>query len=234
MQAYEFPGPDPKFEPCSLSDRVLRLVQAGQDLGLEEQYEFLDWLVYAARYQLNRTISPHNAKSEPPILKAGMTGKCEFAQAVMSYGLEDMNIKHHCFSVDLIYLDLFRRQASFKHVGITVALNVCGQRTLFLIDPTFRQFCTLDHLGRYDTECPGAILAKTQQGQGMMDQLLHNGWIKLTPQIAQLYLQSFNTPSWAPCPKPHDAMRYFENPPDQCDKREYQKVTVKNYPLCHP
>jgi len=235
MNDYPFPGPDPKFEPCGRPDAIIFRLQKGVALEPGETAHFLDWLIYAARVQINQSIDPLQADSSPPILQHPLTGKCEFSQAVISYGLEDLGISHHCFSVDLIYADLFRRNASFKHVGVAINIRPTEGEQVFLLDPTFRQFCWPQHVGYYGSECPGSILAKEPHGQGLMAQLLYDdGWLELSPPMAQLYLKSFSSPSWAFTPPMDRALSYFTSPPAHCEKREFQRCTVKNYPLCNP
>lgn len=61
----------------------------------------------------------------------------------------------------------------------------------YLIDPTYKQFCTTEDVNLPFYSEPGYHLAQTDAGVNMANELLRNGYVELTPETGRLYIESF-------------------------------------------
>lgn len=215
MSNYHFDGHNPKFEPCPKPDNVIAKISAGESATMDEAGWFLDWVVYRTMVQLKKMRVHPEYHIDMPYSGGMFPGKCGNAQCIISYGLDDLGIKHSLLAIQNLGDGILpHRPYQLCHVNVSVPINVEGSDRWFLIDPTFRQFFYADMpCGKsYHDNSPGNILAESSNGADILDKLLPDGWLQLTPRLAQMYLESFNLGKKA-FNRPGDAMAIFSNPP---------------------
>lgn len=159
--------------------------------------QLLDNLVRETRLILQKTIL---AEQMPASLTKTFAGYCGLAQCIAGYALQDLSIPVRPVATQSLP-DFWH-----GHAILTATIN----ERLFLIDPTFAQFCEADTM--YETPSPRAILSRTPEGNTMLELLLGRGYLALTPERAGLYLASL-CKGRNPLNGDADAYSFLERPP---------------------
>jgi hypothetical protein len=99
----------------------------------------------------------------------------------------------------------------------------------YLIDTTFKQFCTTEGLPAHMNIHlkPGYKLNETKQGQQLATQLLTTGYCELTPEKAKLYIEAFHVPS-LPFPPIDDYVQALKESPRQYAKYDTAKSLLES------
>lgn len=119
-------------------------------------------------------------------LRESFHGYCGLAQCVAGYALQQAGAVVHPLATQSLDNNWF------GHAALTVTVNTKGEDSVYLVDPTFRQFCMEDDQITYeDNISPGAQLDKTFVGRVFKKEILEFGFAELTPARAALYLSSF-------------------------------------------
>lgn len=159
-------------------------ISKGETITENEAEDFLKILVYLTRKKIDPNLDNFDYK-------------CDLAQSIMGHYLETINCPvKHCSTLNAI---------SYKALGHNfsiVTLNVEGEATPYLIDATYIQFfrrknCSKDkviiHKNHMDqvliTPDPGYFIKEEDQEAAGF--LLRYGYIKLTPEYAKMYGDSF-------------------------------------------
>lgn len=171
----------------------------------EETEQKLHDLVRETRAVLIRAMERERFRYEQKeffSLRKTFEGYCGLAQCVAGYALQDAGAVVRPLATQS--LEVYRA----GHAALTVSVNDDSCSRLYLIDPTFVQFCR----GRNNENAPGNILDRTEAGREIKKELLEKGFIELTPERAQLYLASFCA-GRAPFQSTQNAFEFCTNPP---------------------
>lgn len=172
MADFVFPGPKPclRNPDQGLLQEAQRHFQASNTLTREESREFLDWLIY--QMLIYKDLDD-------------LHGLCGATQCFGVYVCEDLGVEAKPFVTHSF-------NAYYGHAAYVVKLNVEGEEKFFLMDPTFRQFCKPESCRQWNKDPhPGYHLAQREEEIGILNTLLTQGYIELTPKIAEVYLNSF-------------------------------------------
>lgn len=154
---------------------------------------FLNWLTFAAR------INVTNPLDSP--LESSFVGSCALAQAFYNKILNKMKISVMNINIG----DILKTNPIHEVTCINIPTKINNQRTtkLFLLDPTFRQFCLTEEnrFERYfeeprwsvrmSTPHPGYFFNLTEQGKKFANQLIRDGYFELTEENLKTYLDPF-------------------------------------------
>lgn len=140
---------------------------------------------------------------EPPDLAAAtLRGYCGHAQYIADCALEAAGLSPHWLtiqkppqgealaahigiaSVTPAYAQLGGKVAH-NHVALTVAVQTSAGEKTYLVEPTFRQFCTEAPF------CPGMFLGQSAEGDYMLARLRDQGVLELNEARAKSYLSAF-------------------------------------------
>ncbi|HEY1021472.1 MAG TPA: hypothetical protein VGE06_04135 [Flavisolibacter sp.] len=187
-----------KFEEISEPLHITQKLRTkGAAITEPEAERFLDWIVYEARkFVLKAKIETFNEKADPHAPRPDMTtdytaGECSFTQCIAGYAMQDRGLN----PVQMAAQDI--KNHTIGHAMQTVPLPLESGTTHYLVDPTYRQFCdpsqpTFSGDERFKkATMPGYLLEKEEGGPAIVEKLMRDGHIKLTPDIAQKYLASF-------------------------------------------
>lgn len=184
----------------------------GQFLTPKESTHLLDYVVFGTRSVLKKVLHEETAgmQGTPDIATDPLHGRCSFSQCIGAYTLLDMGLCPKPFSVQSL------RSHHVGHAVLTVEIPQENGAALFLIDPTYRQFCDPRMPVYNGKPMPGYFLAGEEGGGQITEKLLHDGYIQITPDIAQKYLASF-CEGKSPFATTSQAMEFLRNPPyDNC------------------
>lgn len=137
----------------------------------------------------------------PDFKDASLRGYCGHAQAFANYTLQDIGLKPTPFLISSL-----REKTPWAHAALTVDIETTEGTKRYLLDPTFKQFCTDDE------KCPGTLLANLPEGEDMQKDLLEKGFTELTPTRAASYLSAFCR-GMCPFPSEKAVTDFFNNPP---------------------
>lgn len=124
----------------------------------------------------------------------GFEYKCDTAQAIIYYYLNDLGvIAHPCSTISSITTEIV------GHSFITAKFNTTSGPTNVLIDPTYRQFLISDNCSENNyIEYNGRILKTPSPGYFIKDEdknklkeFLYKGYNELTIDFARIYGDSF-------------------------------------------
>lgn len=160
-------------------------------------------------------------------LQAAFAGCCGLAQCVAGYAFQDLGVPAKPLATQS--LEDYWVQG---HAALVVEIPEGPDSGWYLIDPTFCQFCV--EAASEDAPSPANYLSQTSTGLDIVTSLLSRGYLKLTPEIAALYLSSFCmgiSPLQA-----NEAMAFMKNPPPhpyhfrrdiECD--DYSRENLARY-----
>ena len=180
-------GPDPVLMPPSTGDlkraRIrLAVLRPGRKLRSDDVRFLLGQTAFATRVAIagSRWMSD---RVEHAFTPENIQGACGYGQACSVFHLEDLGI-----SPERIHLhqaaDAFDGPSPFRHAFV-VAEMPDGKP--YLIDCTFRQFFQPEHSAPDQVGGPGARMRSTLRGRQISDQLLADGFVELTDEVARLY-----------------------------------------------
>lgn len=149
-------------------------------------------------------------------------GLCSFSQAMGAYALIDKGFNPKPFSSQSL------ENHHVGHAMMTVELPKSdGLSELFLIDPTFRQFCDPDVPTYQGVPMPGYFLAQSEKGREIIRGLLENGYIKLDAESANEYLSSF-CKGQPPFGSAEEALEFIRNPPYDGCYQNFDRLKMKD------
>jgi|GEM_PF-2172898 len=209
-----FPGPAPLYQELAYPARIIdSLQQPEARVATEEAETVLRWVVYETRRALLKSlryefqISACDRRHLPELEHHLLGGLCGISQCVAAYALQDVNLPVKAFAVQSL------QDAWQGHVALTLTLPTVEGEKLYLIDPTFRQFCDPERTDWQGIPYPGFALAWRSGGPEFLNALLRNGYVEPQPAMALLYLNSFCTNSYN-FNTPQDAITFLKNPPE--------------------
>ena len=170
--------------------------------------DFLNWIIYRARKNICTGV-------ESP-LYSSFTGRCAKAQAFFDAILNKLKFENISFNIgDVLGTNKFH---SVSCVQIPSVKNDEITNRLFLLDPTFRQFCLVEEnrFERYyeeprwavamSTPHPAYFLNLTEKGQQFATDLIHFGYFEITEDSLKTYFDAF-----ALYTTPRENYIYFED-----------------------
>ncbi|WP_435641884.1 hypothetical protein [Micavibrio aeruginosavorus] len=169
-----------------------------------ETIRLLDEIVLKTRDILYHTVydpasDTHANPHDPMSLRAAFAGCCGLAQCIAGYAFQDLNLPVKAIATQSL-------DGHWRHGHAALVVEVAPERSLYLIDPTFCQFCT-DPL----SQSPATHLMHSDEGADLVSSLLDKGYAKLTPEKSALYLASFC--NGIPPLDADAAMAFMKNPP---------------------
>jgi hypothetical protein len=162
------------------------------------------WLVNETRAVFLRALPEDYAKTNqnpaytPALDVATLDGYCGFAQSFIDLTLRDCGLLSKPIALQTL-------PNPFSHVVLTSESETTEGKKVFLFDPTFKQFC------KGNKGEPGETLANMPGGQDLVDRLLKDGFLELSPKVASTYLAAFNN-GIPPFKTDEEAMRFFAEP----------------------
>ncbi len=166
-------------------NKIVTKINLGLELSTEEEYQILD-------YSITKCWETMEKYFNIEIKTNALTNKCDYAQKILGTSLEKIGIT--------VYP---------KETGTTIMPHVVGHSFLvvkfpnhsYIVDPTYRQFLTLNGCNSKNfiiynnqilkTPDPGLFLTQNLKGQILADKLVSKGYIELTEENAKLYCDSF-------------------------------------------
>ena len=155
--------------------------------------KFLNWLTYAARMNISAPFED--------IMESSMAGKCAVAQTFFDQILDKMGFTRMTFNVgDVVGTDSIH---ALTCVQIPTRVNGVMTNKLFMLDPTFRQFCTCEEnrFERYyeepkwnirmSTPHPGYFFNLTNEGREFANNLIHYGYFEVDDDSLKQYFDPF-------------------------------------------
>lgn len=169
----------------NIINEIKTKITLGIELTLEEENLLLDYLITKCWKNIENYFNLD-------ITSSSLANKCDYAQKVLGKSLENLGIT--------VYP---------KETGDTIMPHVIGHSFLvvkfpnhsYIVDPTYRQFLTLNGCNSKNfiiynnqilkTPDPGLFLTQNLKGQILADKLVSKGYIELTEENAKLYCDSF-------------------------------------------
>ncbi len=176
----------------------------------------MDWMVNRTRQALagpgvgglDAGIEINSPAGKDFFAKESFEGACGYGQGAIGHQAEMLSLDYYCHQIANLTVD---GASGGRHGFSVVAIPVVqpdgsAVNRPFLIDTTFRQFCVtekteigsrqaiIEQTGEIvDTKAIsytnwGAQLIKTPEGKVVVDSLLRNGYIEMTPEVARLYV----------------------------------------------
>jgi len=173
------------FVPTEIDTELLlnieNKIRNNCDLTEEEAKLFLNNLNYLVRYKINPNLMDY-------------TFKCDLAQSILYYYLKDLGC-----NVILNSTQSAITKNIEGHNFLVLELNVLGQRTLFLLDPTYSQFFKREECSKENyLIINGMVVITPKPGYFIKEQeyeyakyLLQHGNIELSEEAAMMYGDSF-------------------------------------------
>lgn len=154
---------------------------------------FLNWLTYSARKNVSNELQD--------ITKSSFAGRCSYAQSFFDQILEKMNFNKMTFNIgDVMGTDPIH---ALTCVEIPTKHNGEDTTKLFMLDPTFRQFCIAEEnrFDRYNEEPrwgvrmstphPGYFFNLTEEGKEFAEGLIHYGFFEINEDSLKTYFDPF-------------------------------------------
>lgn len=175
---------------------IINKLKDNNGISMDEANIFLSWIV-------NRTWN-NLSYFGIDMSRNSLNGFCEFAQLSSLYTLEKMGLNVTKNTAEDSFGYLFHH--AFGTVEIPIEKNGVVSNQLFLIDPTYKQFFTAvrcNH-GRFyaKEENTGMIVApdpgyfmKSDKEKEVSEQIIKNGYILLTEEVANIYGSGFKKAS---------------------------------------
>ena len=156
--------------------------------------DLLNWIIYRARKNICTGV-------ESP-LYSSFVGRCSKAQVFFDTILSKLKFENISFNIgDVIGTNKFH---AVSCVQIPSVKNGEITNKLFLLDPTFRQFCLIEEnrFERYyeeprwavamSTPHPGYFLNLTEKGRQFATDLIHFGYFEITEDTLKTYFDAFS------------------------------------------
>jgi hypothetical protein len=164
------------------------------------------------------------AAETPDLFSATLGGYCGHAQHFADLGLKALGLKTHWYTLEKAPTGdnakwfqengvapgsaLLNDKAAHNHVALAVEIHTTEGKKHYLVEPTFRQFCTPD------AQSPGRLLENSPDGEYMSGKLKTTGVLELTPQRATSYLAAFCN-GQNPHTTPQESMDFLTTVPDR-------------------
>ena len=155
---------------------------------------FLNWLTYSARKNISNELED--------ITKSSFSGRCAVAQSFYSQLLDKLGLNKMTFNVgDVVGTDPIH---ALTCVEIPTKHNGEDIKKLFVLDPTFRQFCIREEnrFERYfeeprwsvrmSTPHPGYFFNLTDEGKEFAQGLIHYGFFEVNEDSLKSYFDPFS------------------------------------------
>lgn len=155
--------------------------------------DLLNWIIYRARKNICTEV-------ESP-LYSSFAGRCSKAQVFFDSILNKLGFENISFNIgDVVGTNKIH---SVSCVQIPTVKNGEITNKLFLLDPTFRQFCLVEEnrFERYyeeprwsvsmSTPQPGYFLNLTDKGKQFATDLIHFGYFEITEDSLKIYFDAF-------------------------------------------
>lgn len=203
-----------KSEPHDIVSRV----QGGSEISLPEAARLMDWLIYELRTVLKANEAAVT-KADIDITMHPLTRRCGFSQDVATMALGDRGI------------DLKRGDTQFLsgyaagHAFATLEVKTTAGPILYLLDPTFRQFCLEDVPEIDKLPAPGHWLAGEGAEPAFVETLLEKGYAVVTPELAEKYVTSM-CGGYPPFENASGAFDFMRDPPQP----EFDARSIYYYP----
>jgi hypothetical protein len=198
-----------RFAPVAEPAAVFARLRAGGSLSAAEARQALDWLVYETRTVLQKALRAEagdfNAAAAD-ITTDPLHGRCSFAQCVAAYALLDRGLSPKPFSAQSL------PGWHAGHATLALSLPVEGRQALYIVDPTYRQFCNPAQPALDGSPAPGFLLAAREGGETIAHALLRDGYIEASPAVADQYLAAFCR-GVSPFASAQEAFAFLEAPP---------------------
>ncbi len=195
------PGPDPILTPPPLADAVAAeeaLTMALLENSMADKIvtgitpaqaeTLLAWMVYQTRQGLLQLRTP--TEDAPAFSPRHAAKLCREANGMIGRQSQELGIptRHH-------QLREFTEGKYYGHafavLMIPILENDNATVTPYLVDTSFRQFFDHDlNNDRYWTNLWAKEITKTIEGRNLADAILCDGFTKLTPENADLYVRS--------------------------------------------
>ena len=156
--------------------------------------DLLNWIIYRTRKNICTGV-------ESP-LYSSFVGRCSKAQVYFDAILNKLKFENISFNIgDVIGTNKFH---AVSCVQIPSVKNGEITNKLFLLDPTFRQFCLIEEnrFERYyeeprwavamSTPHPGYFLNLTEKGRQFATDLIHFGYFEITEDTLKTYFDAFS------------------------------------------
>lgn len=167
---------------------------------MEDGIILLDKIVAETRLILSSLLQTADNPSDRNLTNI-FKGQCGLAQCIGGYALQDLGL-----NVKPLATQSLGHLNWHGHAILTVRFD----DDIYLIDPTFTQFCGSAIID--GALSPEMHLSQTQEGLFIIDQLLHHGHIRLTPERAHLYLAAL-CQGIEPFSDNNQAYAFFRDPP---------------------
>lgn len=154
---------------------------------------FLNWLTYSARKNVSNELQD--------ITKSTFAGCCAPAQAFFDQILEKLGLNRMTFNVGNVLGT--ERIHALTCVEIPTKVNGQDVKRLFMLDPTFRQFCIAEEnrFERYNEEArwsvkmstphPGYFFNLTDEGREFAQGLIYYGFFEINEDSLKTYFDPF-------------------------------------------
>jgi hypothetical protein len=124
-------------------------------------------------------------------LDASLDQACGLGQGLIGFQAELMGMNNHYHQINR----LTSRDHGFQHVFSVLSIPVESPdgtvvEKSFLVDTTFRQFFLHEKIENGSVNNWGAELLSRPHGKEVADRLLQDGYVELTPEVAELYVGS--------------------------------------------
>lgn len=180
-------GPEPVLRAPAPRDLArartrLAVLRPGRKLGSEDARVLLEQTAWSARRALIAVRWGSNLGTEA-LSSQRVQGACGYGQACTAYHLQDLGLP-----ADKIHIhqaaNAFGDAASFRHAFVVAEMP---DGKAYLVDCTFRQFFRPDDDGPNHVGEPGRIMRGTRRGREIANELLANGFVELTDEVASAY-----------------------------------------------
>lgn len=155
--------------------------------------QFLNWLTYKARINITHPLSS--------VMDASMAGACARAQSYYDAMLTKLGLNHITFNIGAVLGT--EPIHALTCVEIPTRINGEDSHKLYMLDPTFRQFCIAEE-NRYErynedarwsvrmsTPHPGYFFNLTDKGKRFAEGLIHYGYYEVNEDSLKTYFDPF-------------------------------------------
>lgn len=154
---------------------------------------FLNWVTYSARKNVTNELES--------VMDSSLAGRCAPAQSFLNQILEKMGFLNMTFNVG----DVLGSEPIHALTCVQIPTKINGEdaHRLFMLDPTFRQFCITEEnrFERYNEEPrwgvrmstphPGYFFNLTEEGRAFANGLIHYGYFEINEESLKSYFDPF-------------------------------------------
>lgn len=154
---------------------------------------FLNWLTYKARINITNPLDS--------VMDISMAGACARAQSYYDAMLTKFGLNHITFNIG----DILGTEPIHALTCVEIPTKINGEDSLklYMLDPTFRQFCITEEnrYERYNEEArwsvrmatphPGYFFNLTEEGKNFAEDLIHYGYYEVNEDSLKTYFDPF-------------------------------------------